>query len=78
MDKEVTVAWHGNGVCGGAFYGDVGVAAFSAGDYFAGGSGLPYQFDNLMYYFVQPRNPADSAFYNVPLSFQVESPLPEP
>jgi putative exporter of polyketide antibiotics len=44
----------------------------------AGGSGLPYQFDNLMYYFVQPRNPADSAFYNVPLSFQVESPLPEP
>ena len=58
MDKEVTAAWHGTGVGGGAFYGDVGVAAFSAGDYFAGWR--------------------DSAFYNVPLSFQVESPLPEP
>jgi methanethiol S-methyltransferase len=38
----------------------------------AGGSGLPYQFDNLMYYFVQHRNPTDVAFYNVPLSFLME------
>lgn len=36
MDKEVTAAWHGTRVGGCAFYGDVGVAAFSAGDYFAG------------------------------------------
>ncbi len=38
----------------------------------SGSGGLPYQFDNLMYYFIQPRNPGDIAFTNMPTSFLVE------
>ena len=37
-----------------------------------GGEGLPYQFDNLVYYFTQTKNPSDAAFTNMPLSFFVE------
>lgn len=38
----------------------------------AGSGGLPYQFDNLFYYFIRARSPADSAFINMPLSFFIE------
>lgn len=38
----------------------------------AGSGGLPYQFDNLMYFLVQPKNPSDAAFVNIPLAFLVE------
>ncbi len=38
----------------------------------AGSGGLPYQFDNLMYFLIQPKNPADAAFINVPTSFLIE------
>ena len=38
----------------------------------AGSGGLPYQFDNLMYYFIRPRTTSDVAFTNVPLSFLTE------
>jgi hypothetical protein len=38
----------------------------------AGGSGLPYQFDNLMYYFSRPVSPSDVAFVNMPTSFLAE------
>ena len=38
----------------------------------SGERGLPYQFDNLMYYFVQPRIAGDVAFSNPALAFRVE------
>ena len=38
----------------------------------AGGSNLPYQFDNLMYYFAQPHNPNDIAFLNPPPAWLAE------
>jgi hypothetical protein len=38
----------------------------------AGGSDLPYQFDNLMYYFAQPHNPSDIAFYDPPPAWLAE------
>lgn len=38
----------------------------------AGSSGLPYQFDNLMYYFSRPISSNDIAFFNMPTSFLVE------
>lgn len=37
-----------------------------------GSSGLPYQFDNLMYFFTKARIPTDPAFVNVPISFLIE------
>jgi protein-S-isoprenylcysteine O-methyltransferase Ste14 len=37
-----------------------------------GSGGLPYQFDNLMYYFIKVRSPSDIAFTNMPLSFFLE------
>jgi methanethiol S-methyltransferase len=37
-----------------------------------GGSSLPYQFDNLMYYFTQNRRPSDIAFYNPPIVWLAE------
>jgi protein-S-isoprenylcysteine O-methyltransferase Ste14 len=37
-----------------------------------GGSSLPYQFDNLMYYFTRTRSPNDIAFYNPPLAWVAE------
>ncbi|MGD0645021.1 MAG: isoprenylcysteine carboxylmethyltransferase family protein [Candidatus Bathyarchaeia archaeon] len=38
----------------------------------SGSGGLPYQFDNLMYYFVRPRIAGDIAFTNMPISFWLE------
>lgn len=38
----------------------------------SGGSSLPYQFDNLAYYFIQPRNVNDVAFSSPPVAFRVE------
>lgn len=38
----------------------------------AGSSGLPYQFDNLMYFFIRMKTPTDPAFVNVPISFLIE------
>lgn len=38
----------------------------------AGSSNLPYQFDNLMYYFTQPHSASDVAFYNPPLAWLAE------
>jgi protein-S-isoprenylcysteine O-methyltransferase Ste14 len=38
----------------------------------AGDGGLPYQFDNLWYFFTQPRIPGDVAFTNMPLAFFAE------
>jgi protein-S-isoprenylcysteine O-methyltransferase Ste14 len=38
----------------------------------AGGGSLPYQFDNLAYYFAQPHNPRDIAFYNPPPAWLAE------
>jgi hypothetical protein len=38
----------------------------------AGGSGLPYQFDNLMYYFTEPQRSSDVAFYNPPIAWLAE------
>jgi hypothetical protein len=38
----------------------------------SGERGLPYQFDNLAYYFTQARTVDDVAFSNPPLAFRVE------
>jgi hypothetical protein len=38
----------------------------------SGNSPLPYQFDNLMYYFIQTRSPSDVAFSNPPLAWLAE------
>ncbi len=38
----------------------------------AGGGNLPYQFDNLMYYFTQPHSSSDIAFYNPPAAWLAE------
>jgi len=37
-----------------------------------GGGHLPYQFDNLMYYFTQAKSPSDLAFVNPPFAWLVE------
>jgi methanethiol S-methyltransferase len=37
-----------------------------------GGTTLPYQFDNLMYYFTQIRNASDVAFFNPPPAWLAE------
>jgi len=37
-----------------------------------GGGSLPYQFDNLMYYFTRTRSPSDMAFYNPPTAWLAE------
>jgi hypothetical protein len=37
-----------------------------------GSSGLPYQFDNLMYFFIKARTPTDAAFTNMPATFFIE------
>src|SRR5512136_2041374 len=37
-----------------------------------GNTSLPYQFDNLMYYFTQTRSPSDIAFFNPPLAWLAE------
>lgn len=39
---------------------------------FFGADHLPYQFDNLVYYFTQVRIPTDQAFVNPPLVFRIE------
>src|SRR3989304_4175399 len=38
----------------------------------SGERGLPYQFDNLAYYFIQTRTADDIAFLNPPLVFRIE------
>ena len=38
----------------------------------SGNSPLPYQFDNLMYYLTQTRNPSDVAFFNPPPAWLAE------
>ncbi len=38
----------------------------------AGGSSLPYQFDNLVYFFTQPHNPNDVAFFDPPQAWVAE------
>jgi hypothetical protein len=37
-----------------------------------GSTSLPYQFDNLMYYFTQTRSTGDVSFFNPPLAWLAE------